>query len=1374
MDARQVEQLNKNQLIAELRTRGLSAKGNKGELCNRLKAAILEFELSRRTNIEGGGDSSGSDDDGEENAENALDRIGKIEREIHERLRALDALRLNVSQSSSTAAPVNTNTPKSTTASASRFTFRDVEESLNTFNGTDELKIKKWVREFEQSARLCNWDEIQKLFFARRLLSGRAKLFLRSIEPATWKDLKDALVDEFDKDVSDFDVHTVLRETKKTKKESCHEYLLKLMAIARPNLVDDESIMRYVIAGIDDDQANKGILYGAATIREFKAKIDAYEKFKQGFATRRVAAKNSIIDSKPSTSEQSTNGQSAVGERKCYLCGTDGHIARRCPTKDEKIKCFNCEEVGHRATQCPSKTSGEMSSSKPTVKKVLYTCATQPDMMYKTINVDGMIVSALVDTGCDVNLIRVDAVQCMRKTFKSDTSFKLKGAGGKTIETLGQFTAKVIIDEAEFVTRFYVAKTNDIPMLSIIGKELISRAEVIIKNNHIVIKRNDETEENLLMNIRIDSDEFDGVPAKVRELIEGYNPVRTVESTIELKLQMSDEEPVCHRPRRLPVNEKEIVDAQVKEWLRDGVIKSCPSEYSSPVVVVRKKDGTPRVCIDYRDINKKIIKDRYPMPLIEDQLDALQGAKVFTTLDLKNGFFHVPVNEESQKYLSFVTHGGQYTFRKTPFGCCNSPRVFQRYINEVFRELIVLKVVIIYMDDVIIPAKDEEEAIARLKLVLEYAARAGLIIKWSKCQFLMRSVEFLGHVIGDGRIKPSPSKTLAVQRFPEPRTVKQIQSFLGLTGYFRKFIENYATIAKPLSDVLRNEKVFVFKEEQRAAFGALKQRLMVNPVLKIYDPEAETELHTDASKHGFGAVLLQRDNDDQQLHPVHYMSLKTSPEEEKYDSYMLEVLAIVKALKKFRVYLIGIKFKIVTDCDAFIKTLEKKEIIPKVARMVLELQDFNFTREHRKGTRMKHVDSLSRNAIMIISAEENLATRIKSLQQQDDDLQHVFKILETQPYQNYLIRNGVLYKFDNGYELLVVPKALEVDVMKSVHENGHFGVKKMEESVKQRYYIPALREKLRKCVSSCVPCILAENKHGRGEGYLHPIDKEELPLQTYHIDHLGPMEATCKAYKYIFVVTDAFTKFTWLYPTKTTNAKEVLDKLDFQKTTFGNPRRIVSDRGAAFTSNAFGEYCEEEGIEHVTITTGMPRGNGQVERINRCIIPIVTKLAMEDPSKWYRFVPSVQQALNSTYQRSIATTPFKLLLGTTMRRKEDKQIAELLEENFARQFADRRDDERSLAKQHIVKVQEENRRGFNKKRRAPRKYAVGDLVAIKRTQFVNGSKLAGNFLGPYRVTKVKPNERYDVEKAGHHEGPRNTATAAEYMKLWVSSEADEL
>lgn len=209
-----------------------------------------------------------------------------------------------------------------------------------------------------------------------------------------------------------------------------------------------------------------------------------------------------------------------------------------------------------------------------------------------------------------------------------------------------------------------------------------------------------------------------------------------------------------------------------------------------------------------------------------------------------------------------------------------------------------------------------------------------------------------------------------------------------------------------------------------------------------------------------------------------------------------------------------------------------------------------------------------------------------------------------------MAKSGVLYREIDGKELLVIPKLMQFDVIKEAREKGHFGSDKTEQLLKRQYWFPNMSDKVKKIVNNCVKCVLAERKRGKSDGLLNPIDKKATPLDTYHIDRLGPMPSTKKAYNHIFVVVDAFTKFVWLYPTKTTTADETISKLKNQATTFGNPRRVISDRGAAFTSNAFQEYCKSENIEHVLITSGVPRANGQVERINRVIIPVLTKLSL--------------------------------------------------------------------------------------------------------------------------------------------------------------------
>lgn len=390
------------------------------------------------------------------------------------------------------------------------------------------------------------------------------------------------------------------------------------------------------------------------------------------------------------------------------------------------------------------------------------------------------------------------------------------------------------------------------------------------------------------------------IKERLQILVDNYKPEQTRDIGVRMKFFLKDDEPINLRPRRLTSAEKGEVNEHIDEWLETGIIRPSVSDYASPIV--KKRDGSMRICVDYRLLNKKIIKD--PLPLVEDQLDALQDAKIFSTLDLKSGFFHMPVDESSIKYTAFVVPDRQYEFTKMSFGLCNAPAVFQKFINAVFKELIRKQIVLIYMDDLIIPSVDHDSGLDRLKHVLSTACQSRLVINWRKCNLLQTRVDYLGHIIKNGRIRPLEHKTEAVKNFPPPTNIRQVQQFLGLTGYFRKFVPGYSIIARPLTNLLRSEVKFKFETLKMSAFKRLKLILVNKPVLQLYKVGAETELHTDASSLGYSAILLQRSSDDNAMHPVYYASGKTTPTEQKYSSYELEVLAIIKSLKRFRVYFI--------------------------------------------------------------------------------------------------------------------------------------------------------------------------------------------------------------------------------------------------------------------------------------------------------------------------------------------------------------------------------------------------------------------------------------------------------------------------------------
>lgn len=264
---------------------------------------------------------------------------------------------------------------------------------------------------------------------------------------------------------------------------------------------------------------------------------------------------------------------------------------------------------------------------------------------------------------------------------------------------------------------------------------------------------------------------------------------------------------------------------------------------------------------------------------------------------------------------------------------------------------------------------------------------------------------------------------------------------------------------------------------------------------------------------------------------------------------------------------------------------------------------------------------------------------LKRNQQEDERIKSLTELVKREGnYQDYILKNDLLCRMIQGEELIVAPKSMYFEILRIAHSNGHFKSKKMEELINKEFFIPNVEEKIDKFVRNCITCILSERKSGKPEGFLHPINKEDKPLSTFHMDHLGPMPSTPINFKHILTIIDAFTKFAWIFPVKSTT-EETLKKLKLLTGIFENPWRIIADRGTVFTSSAFQEFCTDENIELVHTTTGVPRGNGQVGRIHRTIIPALTQLSIEDPEKWYEHVRSIQIFINKTYSRAIGVSP---------------------------------------------------------------------------------------------------------------------------------------
>lgn len=557
-------------------------------------------------------------------------------------------------------------------------------------------------------------------------------------------------------------------------------------------------------------------------------------------------------------------------------------------------------------------------------------------------------------------------------------------------------------------------------------------------------------------------------------------------SSTEMKIDLFDDKPVVYRPYRLSHAERGQVCEVVDELLKNDIIQESYSNYASPILMVKKKTGEQRLCVDFRALNNKTKKNCFPLPLIDDQLTNLSGNTFFTTLDLASGYYQIPMAKESQHLTAFITADGHYEFKRMPFGLANAPAVFQKVINDMLGSK-RLESALAYLDDVLVPSADLDQGFDRLEDVLTLLRENNLTLKLSKCRFFDRSINYLGYEISVDGIRPSESKILAVKEFPAPKNVHEVRQFLGLAGYFRKFIKSFGEVARPLTYLLKRDSSFKWSEKEAEAFSLLKGMLINRPILALYNPCLDTELHTDASALGIGGILMQWQESPRVLKPVAYFSRQTTPEERHLHSYELETLAIVCSLKKFRVYLVGIEFKVITDCHALRTTLTKRDLVPRIARWWLQISEFTFSIEYRPGSRMAHVDALSLNTnleddktahstVTVYNIEKE--NWLLTLQMTDPDISRIVKILRPDADEevkdiklNYVIKNHKVYRKVDDRLCLVVPRSARLQICKSNHDDiGHLGETKTLEKIQSQFWFPKMRRFVKKYLGRCIEC----------------------------------------------------------------------------------------------------------------------------------------------------------------------------------------------------------------------------------------------------------------------------------------------------------------
>ncbi|GFW23684.1 retrovirus-related Pol polyprotein from transposon 297 [Trichonephila clavipes] len=549
---------------------------------------------------------------------------------------------------------------------------------------------------------------------------------------------------------------------------------------------------------------------------------------------------------------------------------------------------------------------------------------------------------------------------------------------------------------------------------------------------------------------------------KLSELLRKFSGLFTktdkstaAKTNVKHRIFTGDHAPINQRAYRVSPTERRIIHEEIQKMLDEGIVQPSESPWSSPIVLVRKKkDGSWRFCVDYRKLNSVTKKDVYPLPRIDDTLDCLKGAMFFSSMDLRSGYWQIEIDEADREKTAFITPEGLYEFKVMPFGLCNAPATFERMMDNLLRHF-KWTMCLCYLDDIIVFSETFEDHLIRLRLVLKCLQEAGLKLNSKKCLFAAQEVKILGHLVSSNGVRPDPDKIKAVRNFPTPKNIHDIRSFLGLCSYFfRRFIKGFCYLAEPLQSLLKSGVEFHWGPEEVEAFNSLKKALTSDPVLGMYDERASTEIHTDASGYGIGAVLVQIQNNVEKV--IAYASRTLTKAEKNYSTTERECLAIVWATNKFRPYIFGKHFTVVTDHHSLCWLMNLKDPSGRLARWALRLQEHDFDVKYKTGKKHSDADALSRNPVeeetetsdkFLAVTSMNLAMEQKK--KKDQDLAKLKLLSNSSKNEEFRFIDGILcrknFDPDGKLWLPVIPKHLRADILRHFHDAptaGHLGFAK--------------------------------------------------------------------------------------------------------------------------------------------------------------------------------------------------------------------------------------------------------------------------------------------------------------------------------------------
>ena len=989
--------------------------------------------------------------------------------------------------------------------------------------------------------------------------------------------------------------------------ESIEEYITALYALVQScdyGTLQEQLLRDRIVVGIRDTALSERMQVDAELTLE-KAKKMARQReavSQQGVQLRGDGSKRSpvVIESVGSSKEaQSTRRDSgrplpATNTAQCTRCGQSKHEkGSRCPAKE--AVCHKCNRKGHYSKKCFSKTvaagSNELSLDTAFVGALR---ANQGTSWTTTLLVEKKPVSFKLDTGAEVTAISEQTyLQLGReKLLKSDKV--LYGPARQTLDVLGKFTTTIQYQQRETQQAIFVVRglqSNLLGLPAIASLKILLRAHSIYQSGEDIRK------------------EFPRV----------FNGLGTLGEEYVIKMKEDAVPYALYTPRNVAMPLREKVREELQRMEVMGVISPIhdPTPWCAGMVVVPKRSGAIRICVDLKPLNQSVMREVHPIPKVDDTLAQLAGAKLFSKLDANSGFWQIPLAKESRPLTAFITPFGRYCFNKLPFGISSAPELFQRRINQILEGL---EGVLCQMDDVLIHGKNTTEHDARLNAVLKRLEAAGVTLNSEKCEFSKERVKFLGYVIDREGIRADPEKTTAILQMKAPTNVTELRRFLGMANQLGKFTPRLSELSQPLRELLSAKCSWTWGCSQRQAFAQIKSELTQPTVLALYDPRVPTKISADASSYGLGAVILQEISGSWK--PVAYASRSMSETEKRYAQIEKEALAVVWACDRFSDYILGRPFWIETDHKPLVPILNTKNLDnlpPRVLRFRLRLARFEYTVQHVPGKLLYTADALSRapvgvevsslqlqdeveafieNVTHSLPATASRLETFKQAQGADPECSEVMKYCLSGwptrkkvpasliPYwkaRNYLTLYENLLLFNRR---IVVPVPLREEIMGKIHA-GHQGIERCRMRANTSVWWPSVIKDLTEMIQRCSEC--AREATPRREPLL------VTPLPEYPWQVIGTDLFELKGEQYLIVV-DYFSRYPEIAKLSTTTSSVIITMLKSMFARHGVPEVVRSDNGPQYSSHEFSQFSESYGFEHITSSPRYPQSNGQAER----------------------------------------------------------------------------------------------------------------------------------------------------------------------------------